>query len=355
MSFKERLKLWNKNLNKHKVKYKDGFFHLSNNSNSPESMVESFDSLPFVKHDKNKKLFYANTFFLKVTNNYLEIENGLWIMLSDIYFKRNVVMNNIFEEGEQPNYHFINLHYNQKSLVSKSMLINGMLLTNKTWTVFKAGKVTKDYHFKGSNEKNITIYFTTEWIKNLFTKNYSDSKYNFEKFFDSKSEYILLPDSNQNSDNFYEMFSKKLTEKNKVKSADLVEIVEEFFDYFIHLFESEIITEEHFNLTDKDRKSIQKIEKYLLDNLFKPFPGIDFLADLAGVSPTKLKNDFKIIHNQGLFQYYRTYQMHLAKKLLSEKEQPIKDVAQLLGYENASKFSAAFKNQFGLNPSSLQN
>jgi len=39
--------------------------------------------------------------------------------------------------------------------------------------------------------------------------------------------------------------------------------------------------------------------------------------------------------------------------LLSEKANTVKEVATLLGYENASKFAAVFKEQFGMQPSTL--
>ncbi len=84
------------------------------------------------------------------------------------------------------------------------------------------------------------------------------------------------------------------------------------------------------------------------------FPGVEGIAENVGISPTKLKNDFKVIHNQGLYQYYRYHQMTLANKLLTEKATTVKKgVANLLGYENASKFAAVFKEQFGIQPSAL--
>jgi len=90
-----------------------------------------------------------------------------------------------------------------------------------------------------------------------------------------------------------------------------------------------------------------------LDNLLKSFPGIENTAQEVGISPTKLKNDFKTIHNQSLYNYYRYNQMNLAYKLISEKPTTIKEVANLLGYENASKFAAVFKEQFDVQPSSI--
>jgi AraC-like DNA-binding protein len=45
--------------------------------------------------------------------------------------------------------------------------------------------------------------------------------------------------------------------------------------------------------------------------------------------------------------------MQAAYTLFSKKSGSVKEVAQLLGYENASKFTDRFKEQFGVLPSKL--
>jgi len=121
MIFSERLNSWYSKFQKYKVKYKDGFFHLSNLANSPRTMVESFDKMTFVKHNREKTLMTSKTIFLNVQMYYAELQKGLWIMVSDMKFKRNTVMHNIFDETMPVKYNFINLHYNQKSFTSKSL------------------------------------------------------------------------------------------------------------------------------------------------------------------------------------------------------------------------------------------
>jgi len=157
-----------------------------------------------------------------------------------------------------------------------------------------------------------------------------------------------------NSDAFYNDFLALIKQNgDDSKKNEINSLVSYFFTQFISNYQLETINEQHLKLADKDRKYVQKTEKYLLDNLLNSFPGIESIAKNIGVSPTKLKTDFKSIHNQGLFNYYRYHQMHLASKLLSEKANTVKEVATLLGYENASKFAAVFKEQFGMQPSTL--
>lgn len=350
----EQLKAWYLKFQKYKVKYKNGFFHLSNLANSPHTIVESIDKMAFVKHIRAKKQMTSNTLFLKVSMYYAEIEEDLWVIVSDMKIKRSFVMQNIIDETLPQNYNFINLHYNQKSVANKSMLIDGMMLTDKTWTVFKAGGVKFDYHFKDAHEYNITVYFTNDWLASTFKSLNIYEGSNLEKFIRSNSTSLFLPDMQLDSNLFYEDFLALIEQNGDYSNNSKIKAqIIKFFSQFIEKYELEPFKEQHFKLSDKDRKYVRKAEKFISDNLLSSFPSIDTIASHVGVSPSKLKADFKTIHNQSLFNYFRYHQMELANKLFTQKNITVREVANLLGYENASKFAAAFKEQFGVSPSSV--
>ena len=92
-----------------------------------------------------------------------------------------------------------------------------------------------------------------------------------------------------------------------------------------------------------------------MDNLFVTFPGIENMAEQLGISPTKLKSDFKQVYGETLFQYYQQQRMHYAKEVLMSQKIKVQDAAKNLGYETVSKFSAAYKKQFGHSPSDANN
>jgi AraC-like DNA-binding protein len=354
MALSDSLKAWFAKFERYKVTYKKGFFHLSNLANSPFTIIESFDSMPFCKHSREKKLITAGTLFLNAELYYTELEDGLWIFLSDLLYKKNLEMTNIYDRSLPMDFNFINLHYHATTFKSKSMLVNGQVLTDKTWTVFKSGNATSDVHFKDAHENNITVYFTNEWMsKQLASKNYFANS-SIDKFFQSDNTSLIMPDTGTDSDNFYSDFlalAKQNVNDNKKK--EIRELLTVFLKQYLSLYSKEGIDDDQFKLSDTDRKYIQKAEQYLRDNLLRSFPGIDNIAQKVGISPTKLKADFKVIHNNSIFQYYRNHQMSLANKMLTEKASSVKEVADLLGYENASKFAAAFKEQFGVLPSAL--
>ncbi|TNE79769.1 MAG: hypothetical protein EP332_09985, partial [Bacteroidetes bacterium] len=183
------LSRWLKKFQRYKVAYKNGAYHLANLFQSPETMIESFDQMPFTRHDKEAKRFSSDSLFLSTDMYYTELEEGLWLMVSELHFKKNVMMRNLYDKNLPLEYHFINIHLKATELVNKSM-VNGILIKDKTWSMFKAGHSLSEYHFKNSVEKNITLYFTSAWLRNQISQNsiYKNSK--LRSFFDSSNSYL---------------------------------------------------------------------------------------------------------------------------------------------------------------------
>lgn len=79
---------------------------------------------------------------------------------------------------------------------------------------------------------------------------------------------------------------------------------------------------------------------YSIENLAAPF----------GVSPSSLKNYFQGVYGKNISTWLREARMSAASTALREGNQPVAEIAASVGYENASKFSAAFKSFLGETP-----
>ena len=77
---------------------------------------------------------------------------------------------------------------------------------------------------------------------------------------------------------------------------------------------------------------------------------IESLASSFGISPSSLKNYFKGVYGKNISAWLRESRMATASLALRESNQPVAEIAANVGYENASKFSAAFKNFLGETP-----
>lgn len=350
-SLLNQLSNWFNKFKRYTVSYRNGAFHLYNLFNSPETMIESFDNMAFCTHDRSKKMQLSDNIFLKSIMYYTHLEEGLWVITSNLYFKKNVLMENLYDKNYPIDYHFINIHVKTHTVANKS-LVNGLILKDKSWSMFKAGHAITEYHFKKSNEKNITIFFTSKWLEKQKAINPIFSKSKLVDFFESSNTYLILHEESSMYEGIYEELMHLCGEnENNLHDEKVKSLTFEVLLSFIDKLKMELVSENHFELNDKDRKRIQRVEQYLYEHLFKGFPGIEKTASKVGVSATKLKNDFKMVHHTSLYKYFSDQQMQAAHQLLSENNYSVKEVATLLGYENASKFTAVFKKKFDITPS----
>jgi AraC-like DNA-binding protein len=103
----------------------------------------------------------------------------------------------------------------------------------------------------------------------------------------------------------------------------------------------------------KDFHLLVNVENMLLDNYAGQFPSIGTLAKAAFMSESKLKKLFKKAFGLAPYEYYQKNRMHKAKELLCSKNLSVTEVGSILGYQNLSNFSTAFKKEFNHLPSQV--
>lgn len=106
------------------------------------------------------------------------------------------------------------------------------------------------------------------------------------------------------------------------------------------------------HISDKEVEALNLAKEYLLNHLFGVFPGVIFLAEIAGMSVTKFKFLFKNMFVSTPKNFFLREKMILANELLkSENFAKISDVARELSYSKASLFTVVYFQQFGRKPS----
>lgn len=355
--FNDKIDLWLSKYQQYFFKYKNGFFWLSMLSNSPMVIIESFRKMPFIKKTRDKNQFIVNNVFIQGIMSYQEIENDLWIFVADVTYKKNVCYRLIYDKTLLKDYYFLSLNCIINE--TKSQVINDKVKLEKVnWTFFKPGMSSIIANFKDANVLNISIYFTENWLsKNLLNdKNFIES--GLSQFIQSNLDYILW---NSRKTNFNQEFknAKEILDNSDIHgNINLLKLKLQIFGLiseFIQLYKIDKLNENYVRISDEEKFKIQQIEKYLLENLTKPFVGIDDLCKKFNSSPTKLKINFKQITGTPIYQYFQQNQMQLAKHLIENEHLQIKEVANILGYESPSKFSAAFQKKTGNLPSKIQN
>lgn len=92
----------------------------------------------------------------------------------------------------------------------------------------------------------------------------------------------------------------------------------------------------------------------ILSTQFNPPPTIRELAKKIGLNETKFKRGFKQLFGATIHEYANYHRMQKALELLQTTEISITDVAQTVGYEYQTSFTAAVKHFFGVTPRQLR-
>lgn len=104
-----------------------------------------------------------------------------------------------------------------------------------------------------------------------------------------------------------------------------------------------------YSLKPDDIDRIYVAQKLLAENLYNP-PSLMELARQVGLNDYKLKVGFREVFGTTVFGYLYRHRMETARQMLNDRRMNVREVAQAVGYTNQSRFAAAFRKQFGINP-----
>lgn len=145
-----------------------------------------------------------------------------------------------------------------------------------------------------------------------------------------------------------------------VDEMDSQKVPDVFLNYFFKLKAEELILNLLMALVNRDDthlyalnaidiQAIYKIKEHLLQSLASP-PTIKELSVEAGMSESKLKRLFKQVFGKSIFNYYQSFRMQEASRLLKEEKLSVSEVGYQLGFSNLSHFSKVFEEHIGMKP-----
>lgn len=196
--------------------------------------------------------------------------------------------------------------------------------------------------------------FTTMLLKPLFLNNYlrdvhetpsevfselvaqPDSEFHFELPYLSADMQVALYQMNNN---IYQGILRELYIESKS-----MELIAHFFAQIKRTFTPVK------KLRRNELDLVYEASNILQDNLENP-PSVLELSRIIGLNEYKLRLGFKILFNSTVYEYLRKQRMNKARLLLEMKEITIAEAGYAVGYSNLSHFAAAFKKEFGINPS----
>ena len=108
------------------------------------------------------------------------------------------------------------------------------------------------------------------------------------------------------------------------------------------------------NLSKSEEKVLESVRQAIEQNVLNP-PEVSQLCKIAAMGQTKLRESFKSIYGVPIGTYIRQVKMRYALLLLVKPDLTIGNIAEHLGYANASKFAAAFRKVYGQSPEEYRN
>lgn len=101
-----------------------------------------------------------------------------------------------------------------------------------------------------------------------------------------------------------------------------------------------------------DERLLSRVMKVINDNLGNTSLNVEMIASEVGISRVHLHRKLKELTNQSTRDFIRNVRLKQAAVLLAEKKHSVSEVATLTGFPNVAYFSTAFKDLFGVSPSS---
>lgn len=348
---KHRLDKWFINFRKYIFLYKDGYFELPYLSNSPQVMLESFKNMPYTKFDKENKRILTNNIFTDGIMYYKEVEEGLWIMITEIEFKKKVSTHALYDH-EPCDYYFMSYFKYYHKL--KTTRMNEIQVPNIGWGLYKPGTQVNSYFSENDSGVFMDICFSKDWFdKNIGIHNLAEGN-GLKQYLESDSAYKIWKDSIKGGE---ERMMKILNDLKAPQEDGMGPLAMKVLclDLMTRFFQSIAkmpVAAVEDSVSETDRRHLAIIERALLDSLTGAFPGVENLAKQANMSASKLKVLFKKVYGNSVFKYYQEKQMILALELLKNRT-TIKEVSQTLGYDNPSNFTLAFKKHHQFLPSEV--
>ncbi|MES2431916.1 MAG: AraC family transcriptional regulator [Bacteroidota bacterium] len=292
--------------------------------------------------------------FAKGYNKVLTLPNGLQAIIIDAVLNDDFCITRNKSADEFYALRFDEFHINEKMTIKfdkehihKSE--NSRSAVMLTSSLFDYGFILK----KGSVVKGINVLMTKEWLAKYLGISSNDKV--IQKYLALKTASINLePFDTQ----YRQLFNTILEEEKKDNPLKTVIIqnrimllIERFFTRLYKKMETKIFRK---TLSDEEIQRLMNTEAKLVKDFSLAPPTIPQLAKKAVMSETKLKTLFKKVYGSSIYEYYQKNRMIRARYLLESRKYSVKEVGMMLNFKNLSNFTIAFKKEFGILPSNLQ-
>jgi AraC-like DNA-binding protein len=176
---------------------------------------------------------------------------------------------------------------------------------------------------------------------------------NFNTTAEGESSATILPRTNWLNEIMHRYIYERVVTKQKSNAATEFLEVEILKEIHFRFQEQHIRDKSRFDLDslafDSRSPLLRKAMAFMDENLFRDI-GIEDLVRRLKVSESTLLREFREHLGQSPNAYLVGRRLEEAMLLLRSQRYSVSQISDIVGYENVSAFSAAFKKKFGLTP-----
>jgi AraC-like DNA-binding protein len=198
--------------------------------------------------------------------------------------------------------------------------------------------------------KNTEVYFVVIGI----TTSLLSSMLNIEK------QHSLVQKILTGSESFFFHENMSADAKNILKQLSAINEQDELSTLYYKIKVQELLyglfskllareRSQHSIVNKSDIEKLYTIRTAILADVSMP-PKLKDLAKMSGMSETKMKQLFKQVFGDTIYNYYQKTRMEEAAFLLRQAGYSVSETGYHLGFSNLSHFSRLFEKQFGLTP-----
>jgi AraC-like DNA-binding protein len=277
-------------------------------------------------------------------------EAGLWIRKWKFTVFQKIIMHKTPPkiEGEKkfiliyflnPSIFFLN---SNKEKISVSGSRNNLFFTSETMIDFSV--IPKQPFYV------LDITFTASWISEQLKDANPSTKNTIDRYLLNSFDTTLIESCN--ADEY-----KTLHELEVSMGADNEDVlfIRSRVYNLILTFLNKIVNREKTELIQRNvyYEQMMCAERMIMQNL-KEAVQIETIARELNMSISSLLRQFKLLYGKSIYEYYIEKKMEVGKQMILEKNMTVKEIAEMLGYNQPSSFIETFSKQYGYSPGFLK-
>ena len=166
----------------------------------------------------------------------------------------------------------------------------------------------------------------------------------------SEKEYFIRRDSLLKNDEYIDHILGEMYNVPKEIRMDLFKVKIMELLLRLKMLDKSLYKDERFYIPAGQAEKIKEVHKLIIDSPDKNFT-VENLSQMFGMPESTLRKNFREIYGSPIYKYVKKVKINKAAELLkSDSSLKVSDVAESVGYDNPSKFAAAFKDVMGLTP-----